>query len=115
MIPSLPLARLGAAADVTNATGCPFRKSHPAWESHCRVESPHDRGRCSRVSSNQIKGSDSRNDPCTSPRHNHRRQLSQLCGPDAAGSLMSYGPPTARVLGIDVRATLSARAGEVIE
>src|SRR5215813_2973804 len=27
---------------------CPFRKSRPAWESHRRVESPHDRGRCSR-------------------------------------------------------------------
>src|SRR5262249_35586930 len=28
--------------------GCPFRKSHPAWESHRRVESSHDRERCSR-------------------------------------------------------------------
>src|SRR5262249_43870024 len=27
---------------------CPFRKSHPAWESHRRVESSHDRERCSR-------------------------------------------------------------------
>ena len=27
---------------------CPFRKSHPAWESHRRVESSHDRGRCLR-------------------------------------------------------------------
>src|SRR5262249_53119047 len=25
-----------------------FRKSHPAWESHRRIESPHDRGRCLR-------------------------------------------------------------------
>src|SRR5262249_26270771 len=30
------------------ALPCPFRKSHPAWESHRRVESSHDRGRCSR-------------------------------------------------------------------
>ena len=27
---------------------CTFRKFHPAWESHRRVESSHDRGRCSR-------------------------------------------------------------------
>jgi hypothetical protein len=27
---------------------CPFRKSHPAWESHRRIESSHDRGRCLR-------------------------------------------------------------------
>src|SRR5262249_52605938 len=27
---------------------CPFRKSHPAWESYRRVESSHDLGRCSR-------------------------------------------------------------------
>jgi putative pyruvate formate lyase activating enzyme len=27
---------------------CPFRKYRPAWESHRRVESSHDRGRCSR-------------------------------------------------------------------
>ena len=34
---------------LTSSVGtCPFRKSHPAWESHCWVESSHDRGRCSR-------------------------------------------------------------------
>src|SRR5262245_3343435 len=59
---------------------CPFRKSHPAWESHRRVESSRDRERCLRscirsecsASTCSSRGDGSKSEPVSSSSTQYR-------------------------------------------